>query len=268
MTKIKKAESTVALLRGKMFVGTSGWSYEHWRDIFYPGDLPKKEHFNFYAGQFSTVELNATFYRLFPEKTFQNWRDKAPEGFLYAVKMWRWITHRKKLKQSDDDLRTFLSRALLLKEHLGPLLVQLPPSLQRDDETLRLFLKSLERVQQHLKQKFRVAVEFRHPDWLVEEVFRILAEAHVALCLADMPRLQFPRVITSDFTYVRFHGRPRLYQSLYPQEQLTEWGDWLGELLMNGKDVFAYFNNDFNAHAVQNARQLQQILSVKNKLQN
>jgi uncharacterized protein YecE (DUF72 family) len=258
------AESTISNLQhGKAFIGTSGWSYEHWQDIFYPKDLPKKDRFNYFAGQIPTVELNATFYHLFPEKTFQGWAGKAPEGFLYAVKMWRRITHYKRLKQIDEDLLTFLARVMLLADHLGPVLIQLPPGLHRDDDLLNGFLKTMLEVQTALIKEFRTAVEFRHGSWFAQDVYHILERAGAALCLADMPKLEFPREVTSDFVYMRFHGRPHLYWSLYSEETLADWCDWLSLHLSSGRDVFVYFNNDFDAHAIQNARQLQHMLASR-----
>lgn len=249
--------------RGKLYIGTSGWSYEHWQDIFYPEKLAKKNRFDFFTSRFSTVELNATFYRLFPEKTFEKWAIQAPNKFLYAVKLSRWITHLKRLKDIQNDLQTFLTRASLLEKHLGPILIQLPPSMHRNDELLHQFLDRLNDTQKALKKKFRVTVEFRHPSWLNDEIYEILTENNIALCLADMPKIEFPRRLTSNFTYIRFHGRPLLYQSLYPDKILNQWADWLAAQIYDGKDVFAYFNNDYQAHAVQNARQLQQLLDRK-----
>ncbi len=110
-------------------------------------------------------------------------------------------------------------------------------------------------------KQFSTAIEFRHGSWFVGEVYRILEHANTTLCLADMPRLQCPRQVTGDFTYVRFHGKPHLYQSLYSEEALAEWCGWLGDQLYAGRDAFVYFNNDFNAHAVQNARQLRHMLA-------
>lgn len=245
---------------GKLFIGTSGWSYEHWQDVFYPEKLAKKERFAFFASQFSTVELNATFYRLFPESTFGKWATQAPKNFVYSVKLWRWITHIKRLKNIQNDLYTFLARAALLSNHLGHVLVQLPPNMHRDDDVLKNFLKTVSQTQKDLKKKFRLTIEFRHSSWLTDEVFRILEDGCVCLCLADMPKLEFPRLLTTKYTYVRFHGRPHLYRSSYTEKHLAQWSDWLSEQLRAGCDVYAYFNNDFQAHAVQNAQQLQQML--------
>jgi uncharacterized protein YecE (DUF72 family) len=246
--------------RGKAYIGTSGWSYEHWQGVFYPERLPKKDRFAYFAAHIPTVELNATFYHLFPEKTFRGWAEKAPPEFLYAVKMWRRITHYKRLQEVEDDLRLFLSRITLLNNHLGPVLIQLPPGLHRDDVRLSRFLEGWQEAQKTMEKTFRTAVEFRHKSWFADEVYTILREAGAAFCLGDMPKLEFPREVTGNFTYVRFHGRPHLYQSLYSEETLTEWRGWLGVQLKGGLDAFVYFNNDFHANAVRNARQLRHML--------
>ena len=266
MSRKHKTKITDTSKPAGLFVGTSGWSYEHWQDIFYPEHLAKKGRFVYFASQFSTVELNATFYRLFPEKTFKKWAAQAPEGFVYAVKLWCWITHRKRLKGVQTDLQTFLARAALLADHLGPILVQLPPNMHRNDDVLKEFLKSLIETQKALKKSFRVTIEFRHRSWFDEDVYRILTRFHVALCLADMPKLEFPRQVTGDFIYVRFHGRSQLYRSLYDKETLIDWSNWLSGWLRKGNDVFVYFNNDFDAHAVRNARQLREMLDKKTRL--
>jgi len=245
----------------RLWIGTSGWSYDHWRNLFYPEALPKKDWFAFFARHFRTVELNATFYRLFPETTFEKWASQAPEGFLYATKCWRVITHRKRLKNVRDEVNRCLARAAILGEHLGPLLVQLPPGLHRDDELLRQFLDLLNTARTALKPSLRIALEFRHASWFADETCALLTDANVALCLADMPGLDFPGVVTGDFVYVRFHGRPRRYRSSYGEKALREWRDRIRGLLNDGYDVYAYFNNDFDAHAVNDARRLAGMLA-------
>lgn len=245
------------------WVGTSGWSYDGWKGVFYPKNLPKKDHFGYFSEHFRTVELNATFYRLFPEKTFAHWAQKAPKGFIYACKMWRWVTHRKRLREVEGDLNSFFDRCLLLGEHLGPVLVQLPPGQHRDDQRLGEFLETLTHVRKRTKKHIRVAVEFRHASWDDPAVYEKLREAGVALCLVDMPKLSFPQEVTDDFTYVRFHGRDKLYQSLYTKEQLAQWAKWLQKQLRAGVDVYCYFNNDYDARAVKNARQLREMLAEK-----
>jgi len=245
---------------GHIRVGTSGYVYEHWSGLFYPADLPKTRRFEYYASQLDTVELNATFYRLFPDTTFAKWHTQAPSGFTYTVKLWRWITHRRRLKDIAPDLETFLERAVLLKQHLGPVLIQLPPSMRRDDERLEAFLTLCDETQNKLKEGFRFAVEFRHASWFESGVYELLRRHRTALVLPDMPALHGIRECTADFIYVRFHGRPGLYGSLYSHQMLTGWATWLKDYLGKGIDVYAYFNNDDHAHAPRNAQMLRRYL--------
>ena len=246
--------------QGNAYIGTSGWSYEDWVGRFYPKDVRKKDWFGYFAQHFSTVELNATFYRLFPESTFEKWKGNAPKDFVYAVKMWRWVTHRKRLNDVAADTQTALERAALLGRHLGPILIQLPPGLHRDDGRLREYVEVLKECKKNLHKQFRFTIEFRHKSWLEDEVFEILKKGRIALCIADMPKLTFPRITTANFVYVRFHGDVRLYQTLYAKSTLTEYANWLKPLIAQGKDVYGYFNNDYNAHAIINAKQLRTML--------
>lgn len=246
---------------GHVRVGTSGYVYEHWDGLFYPGDMPKSHWFKYYASQFDTVELNATFYHLFKEQTFDKWRDQAPDDFLYAIKLWRWITHRKRLMGIPADLETFLGRVALLEEHLGPVLIQLPPGLHRDDKRLGSFLDLCEKTQNKLNKTFRYAVEFRHKSWFNHAVYEMLERHNTALVLPDMPSLQGIREVTADFIYIRFHGHTSLYGSLYSHQMLTNWAKWLRGYFIKGIDVYAYFNNDDHAHAPKNAAMLRRYLT-------
>ena len=248
---------------GKAYVGTSGWSYDDWVVRFYPEDVRKKDWFEYFVKHFSTVELNATYYRLFPAKTFQLWHDKAPKNFTYAVKMWRMVTHLKRLRDADDATQTVLERAALLGRNLGPILVQLPPSLRRDDELLDEYLLVLRHIRQAIGMRMKFAFEFRHASWMDDAVYAILKRHRAALCLPDGPQPEWPRVVTSNFTYVRFHGRPNT-DSMYTEPMLAEWAQWMKPKLSSGIDVYAYFNDDYKAHAVVNARQLRELLKVKN----
>lgn len=246
---------------GRALVGTSGWSYDNWRERFYPADLPKKRWFEYFAQHFATVELNATFYRLFPATTFGRWSENAPPGFVYATKLWRVVTHRKRLVEVQEELEVFLERASELGATQGPLLVQLPPNLRRDDDRLAAFLDVLADARAQRRGELRVTMEFRHASWNDPAVFERLGAADVGLCLVDTLHLQFPQVVTTDFTYVRFHGREESYATLYSREQLRPWAAWVRRELAAGHDVYAYFNNDYNAHAVQNARDLVALLA-------
>ena len=236
-------------------IGTSGWHYDHWRDIFYPAKLTKAEWLGFYAGHFDTVELNNSFYRLPSEAAFANWYHSSPPNFTFAVKVSRFITHIKRLKNSEEPLETFITRAKILGEKLGPLLYQLPPSLHRNDEVLESFLSKLPQGMQHV-------FEFRHPSWLEEKVFDILRQYNVGLCVFDMPSLTCPPVTTTDFAYIRFHGSSGLYSSCYSDEELADWAKKIANLATDLKAAYIYFNNDIEGFAVKNAKTLRSYLQT------
>jgi len=238
------------------YIGTSGWHYDHWRHLFYPDKLPKAKWLEFYSRHFTTVELNNSFYRLPSEEAFANWRDSSPANFTFAVKVSRFITHIKRLKNSEEPVDTFLGRAEILKEKLGPLLYQLPPNMHRDDGRLESFLSILPRGLKH-------TLEFRHESWLDDGVFEILRRHNVGLCVFDMPGLTCPLVAIADFAYIRFHGSTGLYSSCYSDEGLAEWARRLAGLAPEVKEVYIYFNNDAEAFAVRNAMTLREYLETE-----
>jgi len=237
----------------KYYVGCSGWHYEHWRGLYYPQDLPKPKWLSFYAQQFDTVELNNSFYRLPSEQAFGTWRESTPDDFVFAVKVSRFITHIRRLRNSGSAVENFLSQAAFLKEKLGPLLYQLPPSMKRNDEVLKSFLSTLPSKYQHV-------IEFRHESWIDEAVFDILRVYNVGLCVFDMPGLSCPLVATSDFAYIRFHGSEGLYSSSYSGEELTQWAQRIARLGQNVRVSYIYFNNDAKAFAIKNAKTLTNLL--------
>jgi len=239
----------------RLHIGCSGWSYKHWKEKFYPSDLPQQNWFQFYSKVFDTVELNNTFYRLPPAKTFEVWKRQAPKGFIYAVKANRFLTHLKKLKDSRIPLQRFLKRTRLLNDHLGPILYQLPPRWSLNFERLRSFLDLLPRDLDHV-------IEFREPSWFRDEVFALLNSHQVSFCCHDLSSLSVPRVATGHLAYVRFHGGKLKYQGSYPVEALSSWEPWLKGQLAGNKQAYVYFNNDANAHAVENAKVLKQRLST------
>jgi len=228
------------------YIGTSGWHYDHWRHLFYPGKLAKTKWLEFYATHFTTVELNNSFYRLPSETAFANWRDSSPANFTFAVKVSRFITHIKRLKNAEEPVENFITRARILGEKLGPLLYQLPPNMHRNDEVLESFLSLLPKGLQHV-------IEFRHQSWLEEKVFGILRKYNIGLCVFDMPSLRCPLVVTADFAYIRFHGSTGLYASCYSDEELDWWTKRLADLAPSLKVIYVYFNNDAEAFAVRNA---------------
>ena len=233
----------------KLYIGTSGWVYNHWRGRFYPEGLAQARWLEFYNQHFPTVELNNSFYHLPSEKAFTAWRERSSEGFVYAVKVSRLITHLKKLRNVEEALENFLSRAKILGEKLGPLLYQLPPNMPRNDTLLESFLRLLPPELCHV-------FEFRHESWLDEPVFTLLREHNVGFCIYDMPGLTTPLAATTDFAYIRFHGSADLYGSCYSEAELGEWASRITKLGQGLTSVYIYFNNDAQAFAVSNAQTL------------
>lgn len=254
-------------IESKIFVGTSGFSYPHWRGSFYPADLPQKDWFLYYTKYFDTVELNASFYQLPRREIFAGWRKKAdkshpPAGsFAFAIKGWRWITHIKKLKNCQEELKKFFEAANELNPAMSNIkyktsnmvLWQLPPSLKADGQRLADFLPLL-------PSGWRYAFEFRHPSWGEEGVWKILRQFGAAVVFQDYPEWPIFEEITADFVYLRFHGRTSLYSSCYTEKELKTWAGKIKKWASQGLDVYAYFNNDALGYAVENAQRLKQLL--------
>ncbi|UCC67689.1 MAG: DUF72 domain-containing protein [Armatimonadota bacterium] len=237
-------------------IGTSGWSYAHWREVFYPPGLPQRRWLEHYCGEFSTVEVNATFYRLPAEATFAGWRSRTPDGFLFALKAPRIITHLKKLADCEEDVDRFLSRAKLLADRLGPLLFQFPPNRACDPPLFAAFLSQL-------PCQPRFAFEFREAGWLCDSVYALLREHNAALVRVSAPRYPEAEVTTADFQYLRMHGEKHLYASKYSDESLARWADSIAGWADEGQDVFVYFNNDAQGYAVENARALREMVKER-----
>jgi len=229
-----------------VFIGTSGYQYPHWRGRFYPQDMPKRRWFEHYAAHFDTVEINNTFYHLPAASTFDAWREQTPREFLYVLKFSRYGSHLKCLKDPRDTIGAFLERAERLGPFLGPILVQLKPNWGRDLERLKGFLNAMPHDR-------RWAFEFRDPSWLTGGVFDALRRHNAALCLHDMLE-NHPEVVTADWTYLRFHGDR--YSGSYSHQYLTARARRMAGWLADGLDVYAYFNNDAEGHAVRNALDL------------
>ena len=236
-------------------IGTSGWHYKHWMGAFYPAGLKPREMLDYYARTFDTVEINNSFYRLPTEQAVDEWRSTAPDGFLFAVKGSRYLTHMKKLTDPEPGLDRFLPRVEALAEKFGPVVFQLPPRWRANVERLREFLRALPR-------DHRFAFEFRDPSWHTDEVCDVLREHGAAFCVFDISGAQSPVRVTADFTYVRLHGpSEHAYSGSYDDAGLREWADriaaWRGEL----DGVYVYFDNDIAACAVGDARRLLEMVA-------
>lgn len=239
---------------GEVRVGCSGWVYNHWREVFYPKGLPQRAWFDFYAERFDTVEINNSFYRLPKPETFEGWRKRSPEGFRFAVKGSRFITHIKRLKDPPESITRFFESADKLESRAGPILWQLAPSFQRDDERLADFLRALPR--QHLH-----TFEFRHKSWLTREVYALLGEHRAALCIPDRPDLPRDLRRTTDWTYVRLHSSNH-DDGDYSHQELDTWAKRIREWAGEGCDVWVYFDNDQHGFAVRNAQYLREQLGM------
>ena len=240
-------------MNGKLFIGTSGWSYGNWQGVFYPATLKPVEWLPYYARFFNTVEINASFYHLLPQKTFDGWREKTPSGFIFSAKSSRFITHLKRLKETQEPLARFFSSVCGLGEKLGPILFQLPSNFTSDAYILDEFLKTL-------PGEYRYAFEFRHPSWLNDEIFSILKGHKAAFVIQDSPHWPKAEIITADFTYLRFHGSSSLYGSCYCDQELERYAKRIEKWRRGNGTVYAYFNNDARGFAVQNARTLKTLL--------
>ena len=238
-------------------IGCSGWNYQHWRNgVFYPPRLPPRRWLDFYAQHFDTVEVNATFYRLPKEQAVANWERESPPGFLFAVKMSRYVTHIKRLRELPPSLELFYSRIrpLVDSPKFGPVLWQLPGTFRRDDERLAEALEAL--------PPCRHCFEFRHESWFVDEVYELLRRHGVALVIGDAPRRPFQaHELTADWTFIRFHHGTRGRHSNYSETELEEWARRIDKWARKA-DVYAYFNNDWNGYAVQNGLWLKDRLGV------
>ena len=234
-------------------LGTSGWSYPGWKGRFYPENLAQRDWLPFYAQHFRTIEINMTFYRFPKPETLKGWLDKTPPDFRFTLKANRQITHLKKIKAVKSEVRYFYILADSLREKLGCILFQLPPSLTSDLELLEEFLSTL-------SPKYKNIIEFRHESWYREEVYELLRSSKVTLCTVSSAKVPDTAVDTAETAYFRFHGITGGYRYRYSDEELQEWAERIKK--MKAKECYVYFNNDYQAHAVSNCKTLSEFLST------
>lgn len=242
--------------KGTVWIGTSGWVYKQWAGNFYPKGWPKKNEFGYYVRHFPTVEINATFYRLPSRAMVRGWHDKAPNGFLFAVKGSRYLTHNKRLRDTSKGLQKYFRRVVPLGDRTGPFLWQLPPNFQKNDETfarLGRFLAKLPKQYQH-------AVEFRHPSWMDEQTLSLLREHKAANVWISSLKMPANYSITADFVYLRFHGLQNGAYHDYTNDELAPWARELEKAAARGLPCYVYFNNDLNTRAPLNAAVLMDML--------
>jgi uncharacterized protein YecE (DUF72 family) len=270
---------------GTVRTGISGWLYPPWRGVFYPKGLPHRRELEYASRRLSTIEINGSFYSLQRPESYRAWRDQTPEDFVFSVKGGRFITHMKKLRDVDTPLANFFASGVLaLREKLGPVLWQLPPSLGFDAERLADFFARLPRstgeaswlARRHderltnraltdtdADRPLRHALEVRHKSFETPAFLDVLREHHIALVVADTAgKWPLIRDVTTDFAYVRLHGDKELYVSGYTDEALDAWAATVRTFAEGGRDVYVYFDNDAKVHAPFNAICLAEKLGV------
>jgi len=237
-----------------ILVGCSGWNYADWRGVLYPPGCPQRRWLARYAEAFDTVEINATFYRLPKEQAVANWVRESPPGFLFAVKMSRYVTHVKRLREPAPSIELFYSRIrpLVRSPKLGPVLWQLPGTFRRDDERLARALEAL--------PPGRHCFEFRHESWFADEIYELLRRHGAALVIGDTPERPFQtHELTADWTFIRFHYGSRGRNGNYSTRELEKWAQRIEG--WRSVDVYAYFNNDWHGYAVRNGLWLKRRLA-------
>lgn len=234
-------------------IGCSGFHYKEWKNVFYPEKLAAAKWLSFYSENFKTLESNVTFYRMPGEKTFDKWYADTPDDFIFSVKAPRLITHYKKFNAVEVDLDNFYSIIKKsLKEKLGCILFQCPPSLVYSPETLQRIIHSLDK-------NFKNVIEFRHQSWWQQIVYDELKKNKIAFCSISYPDLDDSVIATSEIIYFRFHGVPRLYYSSYTHEYMRTVISQIKKM-KSIKEAFFYFNNTADLAAIYNARYLQELL--------
>ncbi|MFO7593577.1 MAG: DUF72 domain-containing protein [Pseudomonadota bacterium] len=230
-------------------IGTSGWSYSHWKGPFYPADIRNDDMLGFYCEHFRTVEINNSFYHLPHADTLRHWYEETPGDFVFSVKASRYITHMKKLKDPKQSLHGLLERIPVLGEKLGPILFQLPPRWHCNQERLARFLDGL-------SNEFRYTFEFRDPSWLEPEIYELLSRHNAAFCIYELDGFISPREVTADFVYIRLHGPGGPYQGDYDNRTLAGWAGAFHAWREQGKEIYCYFDNDEAGNAARNAEAL------------
>ena len=250
--------------KGKLYLGTCGWSYKDWGDgVFYPPDLKQSKWLEYYCKQFKTIEINNTFYHLPPKETFASWGKTASEDFTFSVKVNRFITHIKKLQSPEVILKGFLENISGLGKKLGPILFQFPPFWGISIERLKELFEYLKK--QKIIPNIQTAFEFRDKTWLDNETTELLKENNASLSLADGTELEVSDPIPTGFIYMKRHGAKSMSDFCYNDEALKSDSEKIRKWLAEGRNVYVYFNNDVKGFAVKNAKTLLELVSDSSK---
>ncbi len=245
------------LKRNAIFIGTSGWSYKHWKEIFYPLDLKSTEWLLYYTKTFSITEINSSFYHLPKKETVENWVKKVPDNFLFCPKMSKYLTHFKRLNEPEEPLERFFEIFEPMKNKMGPVLVQLPPTLKFNYDVVENFYTVL-------KKKYReysFAMEVRHATWMEEESLTLMTKYDMAFVISQSgKRFPYAETVTAKNIYVRFHGPKELYASDYDDETLQKFAALFKQWKKEGHTIWVFFNNDIFGYAIKNGITLKRMV--------
>jgi uncharacterized protein YecE (DUF72 family) len=240
------------MAKGKIHIGTSGWSYKHWRDIYYPPEVKPRDYLAFYAKEFQVSEINTSFYHLPKASTLETWGQTVNSRFRFCPKLSRYVTHMKKLNDPEQTLPSFFGQFEELRKKLGPVLIQLPPSLAYHEEKIDTFFRALRNY-----KGFTYALEPRHASWLQSDAVALMKKHRIAFVIAESGnRWPSGEFVTAKNIYLRFHGPDGSYARSYSTRTLQKYADKMLRWQQEGHTVWAFFNNDGNGYALANARTL------------
>jgi uncharacterized protein YecE (DUF72 family) len=243
----------------RIHIGTSGWSYKHWKNDFYPKEVKQKAWLSYYSQHFSCTEINGSFYRLPTEETVLAWKDAVPANFLFCPKFSRYLTHMKKLREPEEPLERFFTIFDGMKDQMGPVLLQLPPRLKFHYDVADTFFS----LAQRNYRQYQFVCEVRHDSWLHDDALTLLAKYDVGLVISQSGnRFPYTEMITAKNIYIRFHGPAELYASSYSDEELHYFAGKFKKWVEEGHRVWAFFNNDIHGYAPKDALRLKQICKV------
>lgn len=244
------------MTKADVLIGTSGWTYPHWRGSFFPDDLPAEQRLSYYADRFNSVEINTTFYGTPTRAAVRGWLDAVPKSFRFAVKGSRFTTHNKKLLDPRKSTQKTFQAIEPLAEQVCAALFQLPPRWRFNGDRLAAFLQAM-------PKKYRYALEFREPSWLCEEAYAILRAHNAALCLYDLKGFHAPEITTANWVYVRLHGpTAAAYRGSYPEKTLRHWAELIDSWRRERKEVLVYFDNDEKGYAAADALRLRNLIGA------
>jgi uncharacterized protein YecE (DUF72 family) len=250
-------------MNGEVHIGTSGWSYKDWKEIFYPKSLKSTEWLSYYAITFRNTEINSSFYHLPRKTTVENWTKMVPGDFFFCPKMSRYLTHIKRLKEPEEPLQRFFQIFEPMQSQMGPVLIQLPPSLKFEYD----LAAHLYQLLQNKYNCYRFALEGRHSTWLETESLDLMMKYNIAFVISQSGHgFPYGEHITAKDIYFRFHGPKELFASLYPTPIIKQYARLFEQWRNEGHNLWIFFNNDFNGYAIHNALTLQQFMETETQV--